>query len=227
MSDTPRTADLDVVARLAASLRGRFRTVEDMTRTFIRAAITQGVFRPGERIDLALVGSTLGVSRMPIRVSLRLLEGEGLLTIHPYKGAVVAALGVREVEEIYELRVLLESYLLENAMSRLEPKTLDGLRAIAADAEGTSDLRLRLDRCNDFYTALYTRAGRPRALARVLHLRRTVGRHLQVQCVEDRPVHLGLLPLLEAGDPEGARAWLSAHLTGVSARLQKVVGDDE
>jgi DNA-binding GntR family transcriptional regulator len=226
VSDTPRAADPDVVARLAASLRGRFRTVEDMTQSFIRAAITQGLFRPGERIDLALVGSTLGVSRMPIRVSLRLLEGEGLLTIHPYRGAVVTALGVREIEGIYELRVLLESYLLENAMRGLDPPILDGLRAIAADAEDTDDPRRRLDRCHDFYTALYARADRPRALARVTHLRRTVGRHLQVQCVEDRPVHLGLLPLLEAGDPEGARAWLATHLTGVSSRLQKVVGND-
>nr|WP_246401829.1 GntR family transcriptional regulator [Jiangella mangrovi] len=197
-----------------------------MTRSFIRAAIAQGVFRPGERIDPVLIGSTLGVSRMPIRVSLRLLEGEGLLTFHPYKGAIVAPMGVREVGEIYELRVLLESHLLENAMRELDARVLDGLNAIAADAESTDDRRLRLDRCDDFYRTLYAHAGRPRALARVTQLRRIVGRHLQVQCVEDRPVHLGLLPLLEAGDRPAARDWLSTHLTQVAVRIQRVVGDE-
>ena len=65
------TPDSDALAAIATSVRGSFQTVEDMAQSFIREAIHQGIFPPGHRLNLDGIAATLGVSRMPVRASLR------------------------------------------------------------------------------------------------------------------------------------------------------------
>src|SRR5690554_1859096 len=112
---------------LAQSVRGSFKTVEEMAQAFIREAIHRGVFRPGERLNLDTIAATLDISRMPVRSSLRPLEAEGLVQIHPHRGATVSVLRPEEIAEMYELRILLECYLIERAMERLDEEALDEL----------------------------------------------------------------------------------------------------
>lgn len=224
-ADALDAGDSEALEGIATVVRGSFQTVEDMTQSFIREAITQGIFRPGQRLNLDLIASTLGVSRMPVRASLRQLEGEGLLTIHPYRGAIVSVLGAKEIAEIYEMRVLLETYLLERAMNNLDDAVLEQLRVIVHELEATNERPVWLEKRNDFYSVLYGCADRPRALAQVNHLRGSVGRYLLLQRVDEHPVHEELFAYIESGDVDKAKEWLARHLEHVSARLQELVSE--
>lgn len=219
--EQPRREELEAVA---SAVRGSFSTVEEMTESFIREAILQGVLRPGDRLQQDEIAAVLGVSRMPVRASLRQLESEGLLLIRPHRGAVVASLKPAEIAELYELRVLLESYLVGRAIARLTPEATCRLEALAERLEATSELPERLELRRTFYRELYALADRPRAAALVEQLRASVGRYLLLQRVDESPKgHVGLLPFLQNGDAAGARAWLESHLGRVSAELQELV----
>jgi DNA-binding GntR family transcriptional regulator len=212
------------LAAIADSVRGSFQTVEEMSQSFIREAIIQGVFRPGERLNLDIIASTLGVSRMPVRASLRQLEGEGLLTIHAHRGATVTVLGAKEIAEVYEMRVVLESYLLGKAMERLDDSGLATLQTVLDELTASEETPSRLDRRRDFYGVLYSFADSPRAVALVDNLRAAVGHYLLLQRVEETPVHTELLEYMRLRDVEGAQAWLARHLNRVSEKLQHLVG---
>lgn len=212
------------LAGIADSVRGSFKTVEEMSQTFIREAIIQGVFRPGERLNLDVIASTLGVSRMPVRASLRQLEGEGLLTIHAHRGASVTVLGAKEIAEVYELRIVLETFLLEKALVRLDDEGLATLKGVLDDLSASDSSPSRLDRRRDFYGVLYSYAESPRAVAIVDNLRASVGHYLLLQRVADTPVHEELFEFVRVRDVDGARTWLATHLRRVSEKLQELVG---
>lgn len=219
------TADAEVTAlgAIAEAVRGTFRTAEGMTQSFIREAIIQGAFPPGQRLNLDVIAESLGVSRMPVRASLRQLESEGLVHISPRRGVTVSVLNAEEIAEIYELRILLETHLLERAMGALDDEFVDHLDSIAHRAEGAGDrpgYRFRLSE------TLYQRADRPRALALVNSLRASVGRYQLLHRVEHKHSDEQLIGFLRTADVDGAKAWLTEHLSSVSARLQEYVRGD-
>ena len=218
-----RTAeDVDELHAIARSVRRRFDTVEDMTQSFIRDAIVTGLFRPGQRLNLDEIAEALGVSRMPVRNGLRKLEIEGLIQVNPYRGARVTVVEPAEIEEIYELRIVLECYLLEQLMARIDDTLIDELEASVARLEQTEDLGPQLEQRQFFYQALYELADRPRALAQVSLLRSSVGRYLLLQRVEEHG-HEQLIGFLRGRDLAGAQAWLTAHLHKVSSAMQEMV----
>jgi DNA-binding GntR family transcriptional regulator len=219
--------DAQILSRIADSVRGTFQTVEDMTQSFIREAIIQGVFRPGQRLNLDTIAGSLGVSRMPVRASLRQLENEGLVQIHPYRGATVSVLRPEEIAEIYELRILLESYLLKLAIKAMDDELVHRLEAIVHNLEDAEELSERLERRYQLYELIYQRANRPRALAQVNNLRASVGRYLLLQRVDEQHSHEELIDHIRDRDVESATAWLSKHLRKVSDKLQAIVANEE
>jgi DNA-binding GntR family transcriptional regulator len=219
--------DLERLDAIVASVRRTYHTVEDMTQSFIREAIVTGVFPPGQRLNLDAIAATLGVSRMPVRAGLRQLESEGLIQVSPYRGARVSVLAPAEIAEIYELRVVLECYLLEHLMGKVDDAFVDELEAIVGRLEAAEELGARLEQRQSFYQALYERADRPRALAQVNTLRSSVGRYLLLVRVDEHHGHDELLGFLRARDLAGAQAWLTAHLQTVSSTLQRLVAREE
>lgn len=215
------------LASIAQSARGTFQTVEDMTRSFIREAILRGLYRPGERLNQDSIAEILGVSRMPVRASLRQLESEGLLQINRHRGAVVSVLRPEEITEIYELRILLETHLLKLAMRNLDEGVLAELRKLVEELEAETDLAERLDKRRAFYQRLYEQANRPRALAEVTSLRRSVGRYLLLQRMDEHLGHGGLMQHLESGDTAAAVSWLRRHLDHVRRQLQRLVTEHD
>ena len=69
--------------------------------------IVAGEYEPGERLVEAVIVKEFGVSHGPVRDALKILQAAGLVTIHPYRGAQVTALSVRDVQEIYQVRAAL------------------------------------------------------------------------------------------------------------------------
>ena len=82
-------------------------TLPERIAAAIAADIVEGRHAPGERLVEARLVETYGVSHGPVRDALRVLQSSGLVQIHPYRGAQVTTLSVREVQEIYQVRAAL------------------------------------------------------------------------------------------------------------------------
>jgi DNA-binding GntR family transcriptional regulator len=85
-----------------------YRTMQRIVTDRVRSAILSGQFGPGERVPQDDLAQQLGVSRMPVREALRILESEGLVELRPHRGAVVVDLLPEDIAEVFEIRAMLE-----------------------------------------------------------------------------------------------------------------------
>ena len=76
---------------------------------YIRKAVLNGEYTPGQPLLEAELAQKTGVSRTPVRQALRQLESEGLITIRTNLGAVVKSMTMKEYREMSEVRQALES----------------------------------------------------------------------------------------------------------------------
>jgi len=79
----------------------------------IRMRILTGDFRPGERINESEIALNLSISRSPVREAFRVLEGEGLITTLPRKGSFITDISAQDVEELFEMREILECHAID------------------------------------------------------------------------------------------------------------------
>ena len=111
-------------------LAGRPTTAERMVHTILQQRILDGVLRPGERIDLDAIAQELAVSRTPVRTALRQLESEGLVTIYPHRAVMVSELSADDLEQMYAVRVHLETLAAQMAVPNMTDADLTAMRQI-------------------------------------------------------------------------------------------------
>jgi DNA-binding GntR family transcriptional regulator len=109
--------------------RLRPRTLVDQAAEAIIAGAARGVILPGDRIVEAELARQLGVSRVPVREALRLLESQGVVTNEPYKGIRLTPVTMDRLCQILEVRVALETTAARQLfrMGHLKPKSLAAL----------------------------------------------------------------------------------------------------
>jgi DNA-binding GntR family transcriptional regulator len=128
----------------------------------IKRRIVELEYRLGERLSETRLASELGVGRSPLRSALARLKGEGWLAISPQSGTFVKALTNRDIQEVTELRTVLEMHATRIAAVRITSKELDSLK-MAFDTlgpritDGHSEPFIDLD--NQLHQAIYTAAG--------------------------------------------------------------------
>ena len=215
------------LADVADRLRQEKRTAEELSTQFVREAIMRGIFGPGDKLNQDGIAQMLGISRIPVRASLRQLEGERLVTFEPFRGAAVTELSPDQIAELYELRVSLECLALQHVAGNLGAGDLEAFRVEAMRLDGAgSDPTVWVDQRRSFYSRLYELSGRPRLAELILMLRRELGPYLAIDGrADDHGGHGTLLELLAADDVARAQDWLRSHLLGVSERLQAVAAE--
>jgi DNA-binding GntR family transcriptional regulator len=95
------------------------KTIAGIVQERIHDAILRGAIPAGSRIDQAQLAQDLNVSLVPVREALKKLEGEGFVQIIPRRGAFVTATSVKDVEELYFARALLEGQAAYHAVDKL------------------------------------------------------------------------------------------------------------
>ncbi|MFD1037453.1 GntR family transcriptional regulator [Virgibacillus byunsanensis] len=105
-------------------------TLQYKVTTKLREVILKGDFKLGDRLIQEEWATKLGVSRMPIREALRQLEVEGLVRIEPRRGAIVTPISISDIEEIYQLRTLLEGEAVERSLPFLEEDDITELESL-------------------------------------------------------------------------------------------------
>lgn len=102
----------------------------------IRQAIVEGQYAPGQRLIEQRIAEELQLSRTPVREALHRLVAEGLVQSEPNRGAVVRALSVDDIADIYGLRARLEGYAAELAAQRATAEEIAAIdEGIAAFAD--------------------------------------------------------------------------------------------
>lgn len=127
-------------------------------------------FRPGEPINEAQVGALLGFGRTPVHQALHRLEIEGLVTILPRKGVLVAPLSLNEVLDMIEVRVTNEMLCVKLAAERADANDFKAMREIIArspDLIAQRDLGALMALDLKFHLAISS-ASRNRVLADLL-----------------------------------------------------------
>lgn len=100
---------------------------------WLRRAIVAGALRPGDRIGQEDVAAQVGLSVVPVREALRILEGEGQVTYIPRRGYFVTELRLDDLAEIYALRAVLEERAARAALAVLDDDGVERLVRAAAD----------------------------------------------------------------------------------------------
>jgi len=124
----------------------------------LRAEILNGTLAPGERIVQEDIAERFGASRQPVRDALRLLEGDGLVTLKANSGAWVSKLSASECDEAYLVRERLEPLLISLSIPNLTAVQIHRLTQLANEIEHTTEVEsfLRLDR--EFHLVSYAGA---------------------------------------------------------------------
>jgi len=112
-----------------------FRTKEEHVADFLREGIISGRFPRGTRIKQQEIADLLKTSITPVREALKLLAAEGYIAGDSYRGATVAPFDIEASNETLNLRILLESQLVQGAVGRAGGKDIEDLRVLAAEFE--------------------------------------------------------------------------------------------
>lgn len=104
-----------------------FLPLRDVVFNTLRQAILTGELKPGERLMEIHLANKLGVSRTPIREAIRKLELEGLVTMIPRRGAEVAQITEKSLQDVLEVRSSLDALCAELACERISPQELEAL----------------------------------------------------------------------------------------------------
>lgn len=133
----------------------------------LREAILAGRLAPGSRVRQEELAEEFGISRIPVREALRLLENEGLVVLVPNSGAWISRLDLAECVEIYRIRENLEPLALRESSANLDPAAIVRLEELVSRIEATTQPEefLRLDR--EFHLASYEGARMPQLVGMI------------------------------------------------------------
>lgn len=112
--------------------------LRDVVFNTLRQAILKGELKPGERLMEIALADRLGVSRTPIREALRKLELEGLVVMIPRRGAQVADITEKDLNDVLEVRIALENLAILKACKCMTEEQIGKLLAAAQEFEKTT-----------------------------------------------------------------------------------------
>lgn len=196
------------------SLRGRvFHT--------IREDILSGKYEKGEELKEIAIGNELGVSRTPVREALRQLELEGLVNIIPNKGAYVVGISLKDIQDIYEIRSLLEGLCTKWAVEAITDEQLKALEENVDLSEfyatkGDFNRVFELD--SRFHEILYEASGSKtinHLLSDYHHYIQRVRRvtiATEGRAYKSNGEHRNILNAIKAKNPEEAERLATAHV---------------
>lgn len=203
------------------------RITADYIADALRTAIHRGELPDGATLNQAALAAHFGVSRVPVREAMRQLQAEGLIDTTAHRLAVVRALDLDRIVEIYELRAMLEGFAIERAIPQMAREQLAAARKLARQMEGERDHARWLELNAAFHALLYEPSHAETTLELIRQLRVRGERYVRMWSQGSgihRPEEVGvehaeILRLVEAGDAPAARRAVERHIAHTRARL--------
>lgn len=195
----------------------------------LREAIVSGELNSGTRLIEQDVSRRFGVSRVPLREAFRVLAGEGLVTIHPHRGAMVSEVSDSELVELFAVRALIEGHAASKLAADPDAEALARLDTMVADMKSAVRRRrfeLYYALAADFHDALvHARGGR--VLGQMYEqIRRTLRRYQALMAgLPESPrrsilEHEEILAAIRAGDERLAEQAAKRHVDALVDRYR-------
>jgi DNA-binding GntR family transcriptional regulator len=202
------------------------------TARHLREAIIRGDFPAGAHLNETQLTRELSLSRSPVREALRILESEGLVTLEPHRGAYVRAVSEQDLEEIFDVRLMIETHAVRRGLHRLSPHAIEPLRAAVAEARAALQ-EASVERWHEaslqFHDGLVTLASN-RHLTRLHEELKTSLRRYQISVIGPageperfQTEHEAILAALDEGRVERGAALVAEHITNLKEALLKAI----
>lgn len=154
--------------------------LRDVVFQTLREAILKGDLRPGERLMELQLASKLGVSRTPIREAIRMLEQEGLAVTIPRKGAEVARMTEKNMEDVLQIREALDELAVQVACDKMTDQQLENLTLAMKNFENAiqaGDLKKAAAYDVEFHDIIYESTDNPKLVTLLNNLREQIYRY--------------------------------------------------
>ena len=196
--------------------------LRELVFTTLRQAILKGELQPGERLMEIQLAEKMGVSRTPIREAIRKLAAEGLVTMIPRKGAIVAGISEKMLKDVLRVRMTLEKMAYECAFENITDEAIENLKAAEAEFESaveSGDLVSIAEADEKFHFIIYTAAGNDKLLEILTNLKENMYRYrmeyaknrgVRSELIED---HRAIVNTLADRDAENGLKLVEKHIS--------------
>ena len=201
----------------------------------IRNAIVNGDLKPGQRLMEVQLAEQLGVSRTPVRESIRKLELEGLVKMVPRKGAYVTPMSLEDLKDMMQIRRALESLSAELAAKNATAEQIERLKETNKKFEEPACSNDEMGIINhdiEFHETIYEATGNKRLRQMINSLREQMQRVRveYVHHVEDKSCltgqHQRIIDNIEKHQPEEAFAAATEHIKQAEHDMVAVLKDE-
>ena len=211
-------------------LLAQYATMPEIIYQRLREEILTGHMAAGENLNQVELADRFGFSRVPVREALKRLESEGLVVLQPHRGYFVTSLDIDEIEEIFEIRMMLEERAAYYATLHRTAEDVDALHqlldALDEITVGTSDDVATWAAYNrEFHDRLF-QPSRRRHLCRFADiLRNSVERYIRIDATtagrmqEAESEHHGIFEAFRGGDAMRVGELSREHCAHTCARL--------
>ena len=206
--------------------------LRDVVFNTLREAILKGELKPGERLMEMHLANKLGVSRTPIREAIRMLEQEGLAVTIPRRGAQVAKITEKDLQDVLEVRDALDELAVACACERMTDEQFTQLKKAMVAFEAatkTDDVRTIVETDEAFHDVIYAAAANPK-LENIINSAREQMYRYRYEYVKDTSVykqlieeHKAIMKGFENRDVEYVKAIMHTHLANQIEAVRIVI----
>ena len=207
--------------------------LRDVVFNTLRKAILRGELKPGERLMEIQLANKLGVSRTPIREAIRKLELEGLVLMIPRKGAEVAQITEKNMQDV---RKALEELSVQLACERITPEQVEEMKMAAEDFRKvlkSGDVTKIAEADVKFHDIIFAATNNQRLITLLNNLREQMYR-FRVEYLKQKECypqlleeHDKLIALISGGEVEEACELMGCHIDNQASTVSDVIRRDQ
>ena len=210
--------------------------LRDVVFNTLREAILKGELQPGERLMELQLAAKLGVSRTPIREAIRMLEQEGLAVTMPRKGAEVARMTLKDMEDVLEVREALDELAAKIACDKITDQQLEKLLIIKDEfvkSMESSDVKKIAEADVKFHDVIYEATDNAKLVNLLSNLREQIYRY-RVEYLKNEDnyptlikEHEEIFKALKARDKEKVTKAMHTHVANQATAVKAVIQEQD
>ena len=225
-----------MLENIESNYNNEYLPLRDVVFRTLRQAILKGELEPGERLMEIQLANKLGVSRTPIREAIRMLELEGLVLMIPRKGAEVARISAKNMQDVLEVRTSLEELASGLACRRMTDDDLQKLKdaeaAFTIAVSGGDTLKIA-ESDEAFHDVLYNATGNEKLVQILNNLREQMYRY-RLEYIRDsgswerlKNEHRMIIEAMEKRDIPAARKIIREHIGNQEKTILAIIRERE
>ncbi len=211
-----------------------YKPLRELVCEHIREAIINGTFAPGERLMEIQMADEMGVSRTPVREAIRKLEMEGFVVMIPRRGTYVSNMSIKDINDVYEIRISLDTLAAGLAAERISDEELEELQRLLVKVGAAiekNDMAKVVEADIEFHDVLYKASRNERLRNIINNLReqitviRGVSMRYPGRLKDTQDEHRRLVESISARNVEKSQEMARIHLENAEKTLMAAMSE--